>query len=251
MRAITTQHLRKHGFETAALFKQQFGLGSLKCVEMRVTHSRLMSERNPRSGKAHSEASRARMSRNRKGKGVGVAGKYERTPEIRARIAEGVLRSFEGTNTGTGHGSWIYAEKLDREVWTRSTWEARAVRVLDLHPCVLDYEVEPFTLPYSFDGRVRRYLPDFKVVLEGSITELWEVKPLRWWAYPVNKAKFAALNAYSIEKGWNARIVDGKQLRGMEMQVGLRPWVGEGGPWVRPDDPDFRPCSPEQRRGLP
>jgi len=124
------------------------------------------------------------------------------------------------------------------------------VKVLDRHPCVLDYEVEPFQIPYELDGQPRRYTPDFQVHLEGGIIELWEVKPDRFLDLPMNRAKFAAMNAHASERGWNTRIVTLKDIEGMERQVGLKPWKGPGGPWVKPDDQNYRPRSPLEQRGI-
>ena len=195
----------------------------------------------------HTPETIEKIRRNRKGKGKGVAGKYERTPEIRQRISEGVLRAWDEGRRGQGY--YCFGRKAGRKVWVRSTWEERVVKVLDLHPCVLDYEVEPFQIPYELDAQSRRYTPDFQLHLEGGIIELWEVKPDRFLDLPMNRAKFAAMNVYAGEKGWNTRIVTLKDIEGMERQVGLKPWKGPGGPWVRPDDPDFRPQSPREQRG--
>lgn len=248
-RVITTQHIRTHGFPDAASFKAHFGLAYLRCAAVRQAHSAKMAANNPMAGRSHSPEARRKMGRNRKGKGVGVAGKYERTPEIRSKISQGVIRHFQSVGC-SGRGQHVYAARLHREVWVRSSWEVRVIKVLDLHPCVLDYEYEPYSIPYEWEGS-RLYVPDFKVVLEGGITELWEVKPAELRNRPRNKAKETALNAFCRQHGLNARVVTASDLEGMERQVGLLPWEGEGGPWVRPDDPDFRPRSPAEQRGLP
>lgn len=122
--------------------------------------------------------------------------------------------------------------------------------VLDLHPCVLSYDFEPYSIPYLRDGQVRLYIPDFRVGMEGNFAELWEVKPEELRSLPKNAAKEAALNAFCLKNNLNSRIVTLEQLEGMERQVGLRPWMGEGGPWVRLDDPDYRPRSPREQKGL-
>lgn len=175
MRAITTQHIRLHGYPDASSFKQAFGLASLKCAAMREQQSQFMAENNPTSG-GHRPESIEKMRENRAGKGIGRAGKYERTPEIRDKIARGVLAAWEKGRRGRGY--YIYGRKAGRKVWVRSSWEERVVALLDAHPCVEGYEVEPFQIPYQWDGREHFYTPDFLVHLEGKILELWEVKPL-------------------------------------------------------------------------
>lgn len=246
MRAITTQHIRAHGYPDAETFKQAFNLATLKCASMRAAQAAFMSLNNPTAG-GHRVEAIEKMARNRKGRGLGKAGKYERTPQIRRKIADGVINAWELGKRGRGF--YVFSRHLHRQVWVRSTWEARVLRVLDLHPCVISYEVEPCRIPYMLDGVERLYIPDFRVCLEGGITELWEVKPTALAELPVNAAKMAALNAFAMDHGLNSRLVTLEHIAGMEMQVGIRPWEGPGGPWVRPDDPDFRPRSPAEQKG--
>jgi hypothetical protein len=243
MRAITTPHIRTHGYADASTFKATFDLTSLKVESIRAKQSAMMHTRNPTAGIGHRPDSIARMKANRRGKGMGVSGKYERTDAIRDRISAGVTRHYQSITPDFGRGWWVESEKADQEVFVRSTWEERVLRVLDLHPCVEEVEVEPFIIFYWLDGRRRRYLPDIHIVLEGGIHEVWEVKPKEHLLDLKNQAKFHALNEYVRERGWNARIVTLSDIEGMEMQVGLRPWVGSGRPWVRLDDHEYRPGS--------
>jgi hypothetical protein len=248
MRVITTQHIRKHGYTDAATFKKQFGLSNLKCAAICEKQSAFMTANPPTQG-GHRPESILKMRQNRKGKGEGVAGKYVRTQEIREKIGMGVLAAWE--NGGSrGVGFYTDSAKLDRRVWVRSSWEERVVRILDAHPCVVEYKIEPFHIPYMFEGYRHRYAPDFLVILEGGIVELWEIKPKEFMQKPKNQAKFKALNKFVSEHGFNSRIVTMDQIEEMERQVGIQPWQGEGGPWVRPDDPDYRPRSPSEQRGF-
>jgi hypothetical protein len=247
MRTITTQHIRTHGYPDAKSFKKTFGLVSLKCQSMRKKQSSFMAQNSPTVG-GHRPESIEKMKRERKGKGNGVAGKYERTPEIRRKIAEGVLAAWEQGKRNRGF--YVYSRHLCRKVWVRSSWEARVLHVLDVHPCVEHYEVEPFRIPYIFEDVEHIYIPDFRVELEGGITEVWEVKPKELTGHPRNVAKMEALNAFVSKHHYNSRLVTLEHIQGMEMQVGIREWEGPGGPWVRPEDPNFRPRSPEEQQGF-
>jgi len=218
MKAITTQHIRTHGFSDAETFKVTFGLLYLKSPSMRTAQSKFLSSNNPTRG-GHSPESIDRMKQNRRGKGIGVAGKYERTPAIRDKIAEGVLRAWEEGKRG--RGKYVYGRKAGRKVWVRSSWEERVVHILDAHPSILGYEVEPFQIPYQFEGRTHRYTPDFLVTTEGGIRELWEVKPQELVGKPKNTAKLAALNQYVHDHPVNARVVTLRDIEVMEMQAGL------------------------------
>ena len=217
MRSITTQHIRTHGYDSAKAFKEAFGLESLKCGAMRAKQSAFLKGNNPTEGRGHSEESRAKMRENRKGKGVGVAGKYERTPEIRAKIRDGVLRAWEKGKRGRGR--YCYSTKLKRKVWVRSSWEERVVKVLDKHPLVESFTVEPFRIPYEFEGQTRHYIPDFLVNLSGGVAEVWEVKPKRLLTTPRNAAKVEALNTFATERGLNSRLVTRADIGGMEKRA--------------------------------
>jgi len=92
------------------------------------------------------------------------------------------------------------------------------------------------------------FVYDFLLTLEGGFKELWEVKPKWCHHYPKNQAKFKALSDYADIHGWNARIVTLPDIEGMEMQVGLRPWKGEGAPWVNLENPDYRPRNHHEQK---
>lgn len=251
LNVITAGHYRKHGYKTAKEFKDAFDLSTLKAPSLCQRHSKFMSKNSPTKGKRRTVEERRLMSKRRKGKGVGVSGTYERTPEIRQKISRGVAAHHLSQSGDFTRGYFVECNKASGPLYVRSSWERRVVRILDLHPCVEWVEAEPFIIPYFLDGQKRRYVPDFLVSLEGGIKEVWEVKPRVWHTDPKNQAKFAALNEYVEERGWNARIVDLPDIEGMERQVGILPWKGPGGPWVRPDNLDFRPHSPREQLGLP
>lgn len=244
MRSITAQHIRKHGFQTTQEFKDRFGIQFLRCQEMRERHSRLMTENSPNRGKRHSPESIRKMKRNRKGKGVGVCGKYERTPEIRAKISAGVTLAIEeGRLEGypkSAHGDWVNSEKAG-EVWVRSSWEERVVLALDKHDGVTDVKVEPFSLPYEFEGATRRYTPDFLVTFVGGLQELWEVKPEEFREEPRNQLKEKALHKFAEANGMNSRVVTLADIEAIERQTGILPWEGPGRPWRPEDGPHYPP----------
>jgi len=235
---LSTNHIRLHGY-TVDDFKSTFKLTFLKSDEMRLRQSRFMTRSNPTRGVGHSSMSIVKMKLARTGKGIGVAGKYDRTIEIREKISIGVSRAYlEGRVKSIGHGAIAKSDKLPGgKAWVRSSWELRLVRVLDLHPQVTKVEVEPFQIPYSFEGFTRIYIPDFLVTLVGGVKEVWEVKAdyLLWDSKTLAKQK--ALNDLVSVKGFNSCLVTSWVLYGMEMQVGIHPWVGPGEPWVDLSDP--------------
>jgi hypothetical protein len=241
---ITASHYRLHGYQTAKDFCTAYGLKTLVCSSKKARQSLLMFQRNPMSGQKHSEGTLVKMTQNRAGKGIGTAGKYERTEEIRRKISQGVTRAMQAHPGASGES--FLCEKAGGEVWTRSSWERRVLRVFDLHPCVMEVVVEPLSIPYFFEGQERLYVPDFLLTLEGGIRELWEVKPIEMMlgqslSARKNRRKRWVLDKFVQQQGWNGRWVTLDDIVGMEMQVGLRPWVGPGSPWVDPNNLDLRP----------
>ena len=237
---ITLAHIRSHGFSNSKDFRQAFGL--------RFTQSdALISKRDVHVGRHPSALSLQKMRDGRQGKGLGVAGKYNRTTAIREKISVGVTKAHEeGRLRGIGHGAYISSPKVANGVtWVRSSWERRLLAVFDRHPQVEWVEVEPFSIPYVFDNTLHSYWPDFLVHLIGGLKEVWEVKADYLSAHPTTflktAAKHSALNAYARAHQINACWVHGQELLGMEMQVGITPWMGVGAPWVDLLNPNVVP----------
>jgi hypothetical protein len=220
LNTITAGHFRKHGYPTAAAFKAAFGLDILRAPSLCRRQSAFMASNNPTKGRHRTPEERQRMSAARKGKGIGVAGKYERTPDIRDKISRGVA-AYQLEHAGDyTKGEWVLSDAAGGEVFVRSSWEKRVVAILDRHPSVVRVWVEPLIIPYTFEGQTRRYLPDFLIEFEGGIWELWEVKATWCIKHPKNVAKFKALNEYVEQKGWNGRLVTLNDIKGMEQLWG-------------------------------
>lgn len=220
---ITTQHCRKHGYTDALAFKADFSLPFLKAPSIRAKQAAFMAENSPTKGNQRTEEERDRMGAARRGKGKGVAGKYERTPEIRSRISLGVTeysaRQPQGYANKHFKNGWVLSEKADQEVWVRSSWERRVLWVLDQYAEVEEVKVEPFAIPYLLDGVQRHYTPDLLVTFEGDVQEVWEIKPLCHTATPKNLAKFEAMRAYTDSLGMGFRIVTLAAIEGMERKT--------------------------------
>jgi hypothetical protein len=216
---ITVGHYRKHGYADVKSFKKAFGLKSLTAPSICAKQSSFMAAHSPTKGTTRTPAEIVKMGQNRKGKGIGVAGKYKRTAEIRSKIADGVL-AFMAKNPGFAmkhfKAEWISCEKADAVVWVRSSWERRVLWVLDQYPEVESVDVEPFTIPYLFKGAMHKYLPDFLVTFEGDIQEIWEIKPECYTRTPKNIAKFDAAEKYAKDHGMTFRVVTESNMTRME-----------------------------------
>lgn len=64
--------------------------------------------------------------------------------------------------------------KINQTVPYRSSFELRVMKCLEKDPDVLNWEYEPFSIPYD-EGK-RRYLPDFMIYYKNNKNKLIEVK---------------------------------------------------------------------------
>jgi hypothetical protein len=219
---ITAGHFRTHGYSDAKSFKDAFGLTLLKAPSIAARQSAFMSANSPTKGRKRTESEIEKMSQNRVGKGKGVAGKYLRTKEIRERISRGVT-DFQAQNPDFANkhfkSGWVSSEKADGDVWVRSSWERRVLVVLDQYEAITELKVEPFAIPYDLDGITLQYTPDFLVVFEEALSEIWEVKPECQVKSERNIAKFKAAEDYAQAHGMNFRVVTLKDIERMELKT--------------------------------
>lgn len=209
---ITCQHVANHGYTTAE-FKAKFGLLRLQSDPLRELRA------SRHRGRKVSAEVREYMSQRRAGKGIGVAGQYKRTVEIREKISRGIgLAHKEGRLIEKGRGAVVHSSKIPLGyAWVRSSWERRAFDVLDGLTNVVRIEVKPFSIPYVFDGVRRQYWPDFCVTFDCGIQEIWEVKADYKLRDPKTMAKLDALNTYVLRNAHlNACVVTSGFLTWLE-----------------------------------
>jgi hypothetical protein len=204
-------------------FKKQFNINYVQSDRLRATHKKTIETDNPTKGKKRTKSEIKKMSKNRKGKGIGIAGKYGRTDEIKTKISKGVTAAHlrgDFDNVKPGVGSFIFCQKANRTIFARSTWEAKLIRVFDKHPRILSVENEPFVIPYVFEGSQHNYIPDFLVKYDETIQSVWEVKRDDFIVNDAKtKAKLQALEIYCSEHNMNMFIVDSKILQRLENYI--------------------------------
>lgn len=148
-------------------------------------------ENNGMYGRRHSDDARQRMSETRT-----------------ARIVAGVYDPGKWSKRGE-----VYAAKADRVIPYRSSWELRAIEMLEADPEVVSFEFEPIRIPYYYgfrnDGSLQRryYIPDFLVLYRDGRRVLVEVKPVCHVTAAVNVAKFSAAHEYCLSEGISAHEV--------------------------------------------
>ena len=83
----------------------------------------------------------------------------------------------------------------------RSSWEKEFMELLDSDPRVETWSYEPLSIPYVHEGKTRRYIPDFLVLLDGTDV-LVEVKPPPLIVTGMNEAKMQAAQEFCQRNGW-------------------------------------------------
>ena len=213
---LTTHIILIHNMTTKE-FKKKFKLKYIKSDRLRQINKNNIDNNNPTKGTVRSFESKQKMSQNRTNKGVGIAGKYERTPEIKEKISSGVIKAHlrgDFDNVRPGISNYVYSSKMQTTFFTRSSWEADLVQILDKHPRVISFKMEPFKIPYYFENCLHNYIPDFLVVYDDCITSIWEVKRDDFIINDEkSKAKILALHEYGSTHQMNTFVVDSKILK--------------------------------------
>jgi len=87
----------------------------------------------------------------------------------------------------------------------RSSWEREFMELLDCDPRVDIWKYEPMFITYLHEGKSKRYIPDFMVVLDGQ-TLLVEVKPPSLTDTEMNEAKRKAALDFCQRNSWKYRV---------------------------------------------
>lgn len=234
LNTITAGHYRTHGFTSAESFKEATGCVSLTAPSLLEELAQYTREHSVTKGRLRTPEERAKMSLHRRGKGLGVAGKYVRTSEIRDKISKGVAQ--EQLDNPRGYcfrGEFVQTDKAGL-VWVRSSWEKRVLRVLDHYALIESVQVEPFYIKYPFEGSTHRYIPDLLITFMGGIKELWEIKPQVMTKTPKNLAKIKALKEFAESKQYHWRVITEKEMCRMEQKT-QEIWQQLGNPAITSD----------------
>ena len=176
-----TAHIIKTHNMSVKDFKFQYDLKYIQSDRLRNIHKKNIDANNPTLGKSRSAEEILLMSKNRLGKGIGVAGKYERTPEIKSKISKGVTDAhFRGDfdNVKMGISTFIYSKKANRTIFARSTWESQLIEIFDQHPLITSVSYESLIMPYVFEGSKHNYIPDFLLFMKMSFQVFGKLKEM-------------------------------------------------------------------------
>ena len=76
------------------------------------------------------------------------------------------------------------------------------MQLLDADERVESWSSESFSLPYTLDGKKKRYVPDFHVITRSGHDFLIEVKPLSLRETSMNVEKRNAAIEFCAKNGW-------------------------------------------------
>ena len=166
--------------------------------DARAEASRLRKEmwaKDPEYGQKIMATKASRMEEYRRNGGYG-------SPEWSGKISTKITELIEA---GDYWARGRYHSPKAGEVPYRSSWELLRMAELDADPAVISWEYEAFHIPYDFNGRARRYIPDFKAIMDDGTVLVEEIGPRSVKLSPRNSAKRSALEKFCNERGWRMR----------------------------------------------
>lgn len=121
------------------------------------------------------------------------------------------------------------SRKSGRSVAFESLIERDAVLLFEFSRGVVRYREQPYSIHYTFEGRPRRYTPDFELTLASGAVLLIEVKPEEKARAPEEEGRLRCIGEHFSELGLPFRVLTdihirrGTLLRNLNM---LFPYLG-------------------------
>lgn len=106
----------------------------------------------------------------------------------------------------------VFSNKLQQEIRVRSSYEKRAIEILDSQSNVMSFSYEKTKVPYVLNGKTKNTIVDFTVVTDNGIL-LIEVKPqdmIKLWN---NQVKIDAIRDFSSINGLRFELWTEHELR--------------------------------------
>jgi hypothetical protein len=117
------------------------------------------------------------------------------------------------TRTGRGFRAYVPSYKLVRMVEAESILEQDAILLFEFSRGVVSYQEQPELILYEFKGEIKRYFPDFELVLRsGEIIHI-EVKPRSKLESLELREKLAAIAQHYERMGRKFLILTEDQIR--------------------------------------
>lgn len=116
-------------------------------------------------------------------------------------------------------GFYISMKNGGKSMHYRSSYEHKIYECLDKLNRIVSYHVEPFSVPYFFAGKTRKYFPDLRVDLADGSSEIWEIKPSTQTASDLNRAKWHACEQLCLTKGWKFAVKTEKGITNLLLEA--------------------------------
>lgn len=202
-----------------------------QCSEMRMSNEELSKitkkrfsnkENHPFYGKHHSRQTIEKISKIRKqnekskgcnnpmyGKNHTTEAKEKMSNTRTERWLEGKYKKETNKYYKTGY---IFSNKLNRNIYYRSSWEEKYILYLDANNAVLSFQEEPFRISYYYK-QIRNYIPDFLVEYKKGNKEVIEIKPKCYLKNNKNRKKFSAAREYCKSINVNFKVITQDYLK--------------------------------------
>jgi len=141
-------------------------------------------------------------------------------------------RGTKGLFHSVKSGEWVFTDSVYEFAWASR---------LDSDDAVLSFRRCTHRIPYSSNGRLRHYVPDFIVSYSDGRTEIHEVKPARFLSDGVVKEKAEAGRAFCASIGASYRMV-------LEQDIGVELIASCSQLHHSRQDDDYRALADKRRR---
>jgi hypothetical protein len=142
----------------------------------------------------------------------------------------------------------IPSRKTGRMVHCEGSLERDAAIHFETSPHIVRYGEQPITIHYPDGNRLRRYTPDFEVLLRSGESVYVEIKPERNLAKEEVRHKLACVTGYFTRSGKKFTILPDSVIRQQPRLANLH-WLYKRSP-RKPATFDAMACSLERNRHL-
>lgn len=105
------------------------------------------------------------------------------------------------------------SRKNNRMVRHEGLLERDAILLFEMSPCIVQFREQPFKVDYPFDANIRKYTPDFELLLQSGEKVLVEVKHSDFLARPDINEKFECIQQWFSDQNLPYSILTEKTLR--------------------------------------
>ncbi|MCQ6882265.1 Tn7 transposase TnsA N-terminal domain-containing protein, partial [Escherichia coli] len=117
----------------------------------------------------------------------------------------------------TDISGFFYSQKLGRTVQYESGLEFKVIKLLERCDQVIFYQEQPFSIPYYFKNKLKKYYPDLLIATVDGRCLLMEVKPTDRMALSLTRVKSNAGRKWAHTQGWGWLVISDRfSLRQLE-----------------------------------